>query len=234
MRLLSLTLLLSSFCVMQTSYAEGEARFPSSSAPRVNINPPMPQRVGSPPPFERPNHPLPPPPRQIEHRPRFNPPHDHYSRGRDSGWQVRYYTPFPSWAFYYDLTPPSNTTIIYTNTPNTSNANTNNTQNNMAEERANPISPLEKSIVAQWVYRDPSLYNIIPTRKLEPNWQNSLNIGETLSDATFSYAQALPPALMQQMPNAPQGTLLITLQGKLLRVWLRTQTVIDVYDLPSN
>jgi hypothetical protein len=231
MRQIAFTLLLISLCSIQTSQAEGAARFPSSSAPLVNITPSI--KVDKPPIFEHPSlrpphQPL--PPRQIDNRPRFPPPHEHYSRGRDSGWQVHYRAPFPSWAFYYDLTPPSNTTTIIYATPN------NHPNNNITstEEISSHISPLEKSIVAQWAYREPSLYNIIPSRKLEQGWEKSLQRGYLLSDATFSYAQALPPTVMQQMPNGPAGTLLITLQGRLLRVDLRTQTVIDVYDLPNN
>jgi hypothetical protein len=222
MRLISLTLLLSSLLGMQASQAEGE-RFSSSAAPLIRMH--LQQRVGSPPAFERPAiRPNNPSPHQMDNRPRFDSPHNDYSAGRGAHWRARYRTPFPSWSFYYDLTPPSNTTIIYS-TPDT---------DDRIIEGASQLSPLEKSLVAQWAYREPSLYNIIPSRKLEQGWENSLNTGDTLSNATFSYAQALPPALMQQMPNGPQGTLLITLQGKLLRIWLRTQTVMDVYDLPNN
>lgn len=66
---------------------------------------------------------------------------------------------------------------------------------------------------------------------LPPGWQKKVARGEVLGYDVYKAAQPVPPVVIQQLPPQPAGTVLVKIEGKIVRLWEATRTIIDILDL---
>ncbi len=66
---------------------------------------------------------------------------------------------------------------------------------------------------------------------LPPGWQKKVARGEVMDPAVYEHAQPLPPALVKTLPPPPPGTVIVTVEGKVVRLLEATRTILDVFDL---
>ena len=66
---------------------------------------------------------------------------------------------------------------------------------------------------------------------LPPGWQKKIARGEVLPPAVYAQAQPLPEVVIRKLPPPLAGTLLVTIDGKLVRLLEATRTIIDVFEL---
>jgi hypothetical protein len=109
------------------------------------------------------------------------------------------------------------------------------------------MTPLEKEIVRQHVAdiravqrKKPSPGKALPPGlakkvargdKLPPGWQKKIARGEVLPAAVYGQAQPLPDVVIRKLPPPPAGTILVTLDGKVIRLLEATHTIVDVVEL---
>src|SRR5262249_13165462 len=109
------------------------------------------------------------------------------------------------------------------------------------------ITPLEKEIVqqhmadihkmhrqklAQGKILSPGLTKKVPRgAALPPGWQKKIARGEVLPPAVYAQAQPLPDVVRRKLPSPPAGTILVTIDGKLVRLLEATHTILDVFEL---
>ncbi len=67
--------------------------------------------------------------------------------------------------------------------------------------------------------------------ELPPGWQKKVVRGEVLDARVYGHSRPLPPDLMKRLPSQPAGTIVITVQGKVVRLVEATLTILDVFDL---
>jgi len=67
--------------------------------------------------------------------------------------------------------------------------------------------------------------------KLPPGWQKKIVRGEVLPQTVYAQAQPLPEVVLQKLPPPPAGTILVTLDGKVVRLLEATRTIVDVFEL---
>jgi hypothetical protein len=66
---------------------------------------------------------------------------------------------------------------------------------------------------------------------LPPGWQKNVARGEVLPPAVYAQAQPLPAVVLRKLPPPPAGTVLVTIDGKLVRLLEATHTILDVFEL---
>ncbi len=66
---------------------------------------------------------------------------------------------------------------------------------------------------------------------LPPGWQKKVARGEVLDPVVYEHSRPLPPELVKTLPPQPQGTVIVTVEGKAVRLLEATLTVLDVFDL---
>ncbi len=66
---------------------------------------------------------------------------------------------------------------------------------------------------------------------LPPGWQKKVAAGEVMSDDIYSCSEPLPGELVQQLPPAPPGTVMVKLEGKVVRLIEATKTIADILDI---
>jgi hypothetical protein len=66
---------------------------------------------------------------------------------------------------------------------------------------------------------------------LPPGWQKKVARGEVMDPAVYEHCRPLPPELVRSLPPQPQGTVLVTVEGKAVRLMEATLTILDVFDL---
>jgi hypothetical protein len=109
------------------------------------------------------------------------------------------------------------------------------------------ITPLEKEIVKQHLVdmraaqskksgRDKALPSgrtkkVARGAKLPPGWQKKIARGEVLPQTVYAQAQPLPEVVVRKLPPPPAGTILVTLDGKVVRLLEATRTIVDVFAL---
>ena len=99
------------------------------------------------------------------------------------------------------------------------------------------ITPLEKEIVKQHLADIRAVQSKKPTKKaardakLPPGWQKKIARGEVLPETVYKQAQPLPEVVIRTLPPPPAGTMLVTLDGKVLRVLEATRTIVDIFEL---
>ena len=97
------------------------------------------------------------------------------------------------------------------------------------------MTPLEKEIVKQHLADIRAVQSKKPTKahgaKLPPGWQKKIVRGEVLPETVYKQAQPLPEVVIRKLPPPPAGTMLVTLDGKVLRVLEATRTIVDVFEL---
>ena len=70
-----------------------------------------------------------------------------------------------------------------------------------------------------------------PSAKLPPGWQKKIVRGEVLPQTVYAQAQPLPEVVLQKLPPPPAGTILVTLDDKVVRLLEATRTIVDVFEL---
>ena len=63
---------------------------------------------------------------------------------------------------------------------------------------------------------------------LPPGWQKKLNRGEPITRDTYRYARPLPEAILVQLPKPPVGTIIVEIEGEIVRLAEATLTIIDI------
>jgi hypothetical protein len=66
---------------------------------------------------------------------------------------------------------------------------------------------------------------------LPPGWQKKLARGEVLDYEIYQHARRIPYELSRRLPPAPEGTVLIKVEGKIIRLYEATRTILDVFDV---
>ena len=107
------------------------------------------------------------------------------------------------------------------------------------------ITPLEKEIVQQHLADiraaqskksgqtkrcHPARKKSRAWRKAPTGWQKKIARGEVLPQTVYAQAQPLPEVVMRKLPPPPAGTILVTLDGKVVRL-LEARTIVDVFEL---
>jgi hypothetical protein len=77
------------------------------------------------------------------------------------------------------------------------------------------ISPTEASVLRDW-----------QVRRAAP--AAAVRRGERLALDVYRTGKPLPPELLAQLPEQPRGTMLMELDGQVIRVFRPTRTVVDV------
>lgn len=67
--------------------------------------------------------------------------------------------------------------------------------------------------------------------ELPPGWQKKLARGEVLDARVYAQSRPLPSELLKRLPPQPGGTVVITVEGKVVRLVEATLTILDVFDL---
>ena len=67
--------------------------------------------------------------------------------------------------------------------------------------------------------------------QLPPGWQKKLARGEVMSTDIYNQAKPAPVTLIKQLPPQPPGTIIIQLEGKIVRLAQATREIIDILDL---
>jgi len=66
---------------------------------------------------------------------------------------------------------------------------------------------------------------------LPPGWQMKIARGEVLDAEVWQHATHLPYELTRTLPPAPEGTVLIKVEGKVVRLYEATRIILDVFDI---
>jgi hypothetical protein len=67
--------------------------------------------------------------------------------------------------------------------------------------------------------------------ELPPGWQKKVAKGEILDAELYRRATPLPNDLIIKLPPQPKGTVLIKVEGKIIRLIEATRTILDVFDI---
>lgn len=67
--------------------------------------------------------------------------------------------------------------------------------------------------------------------ELPPGWQKKLARGEVVSEPIFREMRRLPDEIILKLPKQPKGTVLMAVDGKVVRLAEATKTILDVFDL---
>jgi len=68
-------------------------------------------------------------------------------------------------------------------------------------------------------------------KRLPPGWQKKLAIGRTCPEDVYAHTIKLPDHILYQLPRQPEGTMLVVLEGKVIRLIEATKTIADVLNL---
>jgi hypothetical protein len=66
---------------------------------------------------------------------------------------------------------------------------------------------------------------------LPPGWQKKIARGEVLDAEVCRHATHFPFELTKRLPPAPEGTVLVKVEGKVIRLCEATRTILDVFDI---
>jgi hypothetical protein len=66
---------------------------------------------------------------------------------------------------------------------------------------------------------------------LPPGWQKKCVRGQTMPMEVFKYCQPLPHEVIVKLPPPPPGTVIVTLEGKAVRLVQATLEILDVFDV---
>jgi hypothetical protein len=67
--------------------------------------------------------------------------------------------------------------------------------------------------------------------ELPPGWQKKCIRGQILSADVYKLCHPLPPDLIVKLPAPPAGTILVTIDGKVLRLAKASLEILDVFDV---
>ncbi len=68
-------------------------------------------------------------------------------------------------------------------------------------------------------------------RHLPHGWHKKLRRGYVIPQEIYRYAQPVPQTVIVQMPPQPPGSVLIRIDGKIIRLMDATKTIMDVFDM---
>jgi hypothetical protein len=68
-------------------------------------------------------------------------------------------------------------------------------------------------------------------KALPPGWQKKIARGEVLDAEVWRHATHFPYELAKRLPPAPEGTVLIKVEGKIIRLYEATRIILDVFDI---
>ncbi|HEY6229244.1 MAG TPA: hypothetical protein VI282_19155 [Verrucomicrobiae bacterium] len=66
---------------------------------------------------------------------------------------------------------------------------------------------------------------------LPPGWQKKCVRGEILPEPIFKASHPLPHELIVKLPPAPAGTIMVAIDGKIVRLAKATREILDVFDV---
>jgi hypothetical protein len=66
---------------------------------------------------------------------------------------------------------------------------------------------------------------------LPPGWQKKLARGEIMSAEVYRQCDPLPDEVIVRLPSPPAGTILVTIDGKVVRLARATLEILDVFDV---
>lgn len=106
------------------------------------------------------------------------------------------------------------------------------------------ITPVERRVVRDWVVewreKEEGRHGKLPPglakklargKSLPPGWQKKLVPGEVMPVVVFERARPLSEVILIPMPPPPQGTTLVVLDGRMIRLADATRTILDVFNL---
>lgn len=67
--------------------------------------------------------------------------------------------------------------------------------------------------------------------QLPPGWQKKVARGEVLDEDLLAHALPLPDELLEKLPEQPPGTIIRTVEDKIVRILEATRTILDVLNL---
>jgi len=67
---------------------------------------------------------------------------------------------------------------------------------------------------------------------LPPGWQKKLAKGEIMPLEVFHQCDPLPQEVVVLLPPPPHGTVLVTIEGRLVRLLQATREILDVLEVP--
>lgn len=67
--------------------------------------------------------------------------------------------------------------------------------------------------------------------QLPPGWQKKVARGEVMPQDVYAAAKPVPVTVIHQLPPQPPGTVIVQLEGKLVRLAQATMEIIDILDL---
>ncbi len=73
--------------------------------------------------------------------------------------------------------------------------------------------------------------NVARGKRLPPGWQKKLARGRVFPDNLYQQSTPLPPYILYELPPQPEGTILVAIGGKVVRLLEATKTIADIFDL---
>lgn len=67
--------------------------------------------------------------------------------------------------------------------------------------------------------------------QLPPGWQKKVARGEVMAPEVYGHAEPVAREILVKLPPQPAGTILVKVEGKIVRLLEATKTIIDVLDL---
>ena len=68
-------------------------------------------------------------------------------------------------------------------------------------------------------------------RELPPGWQKKVVVGLPMPEEVFKVCQPLPQEVVVKLPPPPAGTILVRVEGKVVRLLEGTREILDVFDV---
>ncbi len=106
------------------------------------------------------------------------------------------------------------------------------------------ISTLEREVIQDYVNRHNAAHGRkvkslppglarkpVRQNQLPSGWESDCVRGETLPKPIIERFWPLPKDLAIKLPPTPKGTVTITLEGKIVRLWEETRQVVDVFEI---
>lgn len=63
---------------------------------------------------------------------------------------------------------------------------------------------------------------------LPPGWQKKLKTGSVIDRDTYRHARPLPDSVVARLPMGPSGTVIVEIEGEIVRLAEATLTIIDI------
>ena len=63
---------------------------------------------------------------------------------------------------------------------------------------------------------------------LPPGWKKKLQSGEVIDSLTYQSARPLPKEILLKLPKPPQGTIIVEIEGEIIRLLEASLTIVDI------